>query len=66
MTNDNTDQIILITPNPTNNPPRADGLIPKPLVDGGVAVAVIFAITYFTTRLLKSVVEVLKVNKKGK
>jgi len=66
MSNDNTDQIILITPNPTDIPPGADGLIPKPLVEGGVAVAVVFAMTYFTTRLLKSVVEVMKVNKKGK
>ena len=66
MSDRNTDQIILITPNPTNTPPGGDGLIPKPLVDGGVAVAVIIAITYFTQKLLKSVVEVMKVNKKGK
>ncbi|HEY9892609.1 MAG TPA: hypothetical protein V6D37_12565 [Candidatus Sericytochromatia bacterium] len=66
MSDHNTDQIILITPNPTDTPPGGDGLIPKPLVDGGVAVAVIIAITYFTQKLLKSVVEVMKVNKKGK
>jgi hypothetical protein len=66
MSDRNTDQIILITPNPTDTPPGGDGLIPKPLVDGGVAVAVIIAITYFTQKLLKSVVEVMKVNKKGK
>jgi hypothetical protein len=66
MSDRNTDQIILITPNPTNTPPGGDGLIPKPLVDGGVSVAVIIAITYFTQKLLKSVVEVMKVNKKGK
>jgi hypothetical protein len=38
MSDRNTDQIILITPNPTDTPPGGDGLIPKPLVDGGVAV----------------------------
>ncbi|MEO8893772.1 MAG: hypothetical protein ABI417_19975 [Coleofasciculaceae cyanobacterium] len=66
MSNNNTDQIILITPNPSNIPPGADGLIPKPIVDGGVSVAVIIGMTYFTTRLLKSVGEIMKVNKKGK
>lgn len=66
MSNDNTDQIILVAPNPTNIPPGTDGLIPKPLVDGGVAVAVIMGMTFFTTKLLKSVVEVMKVIKKGK
>ena len=66
MSDRNTDQFILITPNPTDIPPGGDGLIPKPLVDGGVAVAVIIAMTYFTQKLLKSVVELSKVNKKDK
>lgn len=66
MSNDNTERVILVAPNPTDIPPGADGLIPKPLVDGGVAVAVIMGMTFFTTKLLKSVGEVMKVNKKGK
>ncbi len=66
MSNSSTDQIILITPNPTDTPPGGDGLIPKQLTDGGVALVVIIGMTYFTQKLLKSVVEVIKVNKKGK
>lgn len=66
MSNDNTDHIIIVAPNQPNNPTGTDGLIPKPVVDGGVAVAVVFALTYFSTRLLRSVMEVMKVNKQGK
>jgi len=66
MSDRNTDQIILITPNPTDTPPGGDGLIPKQLADGGVAFVVIIGMTYFSQKLLKSVVEVIKVNKKGK
>ncbi len=66
MSDRNTDQFILITPTPTDTPPGGDGLIPKQLTDGGVALVVIIGMTYFTQKLLKSVVEVIKVNKKGK
>jgi hypothetical protein len=66
MSNRSTDQVIIVAPAQTDIPPGGDGLIPKPLVDGGVAVAVIIAMTYFSQKLLKSVVEVIKVNKKGK
>lgn len=66
MSNHNTDQIILVAPNPTNIPPGTDALIPKPIVDGGVAVLVIAGMTFFTTKLSKSVVDVIKVIKKGK
>lgn len=61
-------QRILISSNPTDSPkpPESGGLIPI-LTYGGVAVAVIIAMAYFSQIQLKSITELLKtVNKKTK
>lgn len=62
------EQSILMSSNLTDSPkpPESEGLIPI-LTYGGVAVAVIIAMAYFSQIQLKSITELLKtVNKKTK
>lgn len=61
-------QIISIPANPTEPPlPATAGSLMPLLIHGGVAVAVIFAMAYFSQIQIKSITELLKyVNKKTK
>jgi len=68
MSNYTTNQVILVSKAPTNSatPPETGGLMPL-LMYGGVAVAVIFAMAYFSQNLLNSITQLIKtLNKKRK
>jgi hypothetical protein len=68
MSNVNTKQVILVSTAPTDSarPPETGGFMPL-LMYGGVAVAVIFAMAYFSQTLLNSITELTKtLNKKRK
>ena len=68
LSNVEQEQSILMSSNPTDSPkpPESGGLIAI-LTYGGVAVAVIIAMAYFSQIQLKSITELLKtVNKKTK
>jgi len=68
MSNHNKEQVILVTANPPEPPlPPESGNISSLMVYGGVAVAVILAMAYFSQTQLKSIAELLKtVNKPRK
>ena len=66
MSNLTTNQVILVSTAPTDSatPPETGGFMPL-LMNGGVAVAVIFAMAYFSRTLLNSITELTKtLNKK--
>jgi hypothetical protein len=66
MSNVTTNQVILVSTAPTDSatPPETGGFMPL-LMNGGVAVAVIFAMAYFSRTLLNSITELTKtLNKK--
>jgi len=68
MTNVSTKQVILVSTAPTDSatPPETGGFMPL-LMYGGVAVAVIIAMAYFSQTLLNSITELTKtLNKKRK
>ncbi|MEG3956064.1 hypothetical protein [Microcoleus sp. herbarium2] len=68
MSNVNTKQVILVSTAPTDlaRPPETGGFMPL-LMYGGVAVAVIIAMAYFSQTLLNSITELTKtLNKKRK
>ena len=68
MSNLTTNQVILVSTAPTDSatPPETGGFMPL-LMYGGVAVAVIFAMAYFSQTLLNSITELTKtLNKKRK
>ena len=68
MTNLTTNQVILVSTAPTDSatPPETGGFMPL-LMYGGVAVAVIIAMAYFSQTLLNSITELTKtLNKKRK
>jgi hypothetical protein len=68
MSNVTTNQVILVSTAPTDSatPPETGGFMPL-LMYGGVAVAVIFAMAYFSRTLLNSITELTKtLNKKRK
>ena len=68
MSNVSTNQVILVSTAPTDaaTPPETGGFMPL-LMYGGVAVAVIFAMAYFSRTLLNSITELTKtLNKKRK
>ncbi len=68
MSNVTTNQVILVSTAPTDSatPPETGGFMPL-LMYGGVAVAVIFAMAYFSQTLLNSITELTKtLNKKRK
>ncbi|MBH8565063.1 hypothetical protein I8748_23240 [Nostoc sp. CENA67] len=54
------DQTILVSANPTNSSPMAGESIIPVLMQGGVAVAVILAMSYFCNILLKSMAQLIK------
>ena len=68
MSNVTTNQVILVSTAPTDSatPPETGGFMPL-LMYGGVAVAVILAMAYFSQTLLNSITELTKtLNKKRK
>ncbi len=68
MSDFSTKQVILVSTAPTDSatPPETGGFMPL-LMYGGVAVAVIFAMAYFSQTLLNSITELTKtLNKKRK
>ena len=68
MSNVNTKQVILSSTAPTVSatPPETGGFMPL-LMYGGVAVAVIIAMAYFSQKLLNSITQLTKtLNKKRK
>ncbi len=68
MSNNNKEQVILVTVTSPDPPlPPESGNISSLMVYGGVAVAVILAMAYFSQTQLKSIAELLKtVNKPRK
>ncbi|MEQ9667756.1 hypothetical protein [Coleofasciculus sp. G2-EDA-02] len=68
MSNNNKEQVILVTATPPEPPlPPESGNISSLMVYGGIAVAVILAMAYFSQSQLKSIAELLKtVNKPRK
>jgi hypothetical protein len=68
MSNVSTNQVILVSTAPTDSatPPETGGFMPL-LMYGGVAVAVIIAMAFFSETLLNSITELTKtLNKKRK
>jgi len=68
MSDFSTNQVILVSTAPTDaaTPPETGGFMPL-LMYGGVAVAVIIAMAYFSQTLLNSITELSKtLNKKRK
>jgi hypothetical protein len=68
MSNVSTNQVILVSTASTDSatPPETGGFMPL-LMYGGVAVAVIFAMAYFSQTLLNSITQLTKtLNKKHK
>ncbi|MEG4036360.1 hypothetical protein QUA03_21305 [Microcoleus sp. S36b_A4] len=68
MSDFSTNQVILVSTTPTDaaTPPETGGFMPL-LMYGGVAVAVIIAMAYFSQTLLNSITQLTKtLNKKHK
>ena len=68
MSDFSTKEVILVSTAPTDSatPPETGGFMPL-LMNGGVAVAVIIAMAYFSQTLLNSITELTKtLNKKRK
>ncbi|HEY9873370.1 MAG TPA: hypothetical protein V6D12_08025 [Candidatus Obscuribacterales bacterium] len=67
MTDFSTEQVIPVSANPNQSPASVGGGLTPILIYGGVAVAVIIAMAYFSQILLESITKLFKAtNKKNK
>lgn len=64
MSQYNTKQVVLVATNPTESPAQPEGGLNPLLVYGGVSVAVIFALAYFSQTLLDAIAKLFKTTNK--
>ncbi len=66
MSQYSTKQVILVATNPTEPAAQPEGGLNPLLVYGGVSVAVIFALAYFSQTLLDAIAKLIKTSKKDR